>query len=99
MPLGGVMTTDPKLTLRTLHEAAEYMKLKPRTLAKAARKLGACSQFGRELLFSEEDIKAIYEAHRVERTAPLQRIRPSLSEHQVSERLKKHLVKPKRGRS
>lgn len=84
---------QPKLTaFRTLHEAAEYMKLKPRTLAKAARKIGACSVFGRYLVFSEEDIKAVLEANRAERKVSYV-TRPSPSSYQTMKRLEKLLAK------
>ena len=84
------------LNLRTLHEAAEFMKLRPRTLAKAARRIGACSGFGRDLLFSDEDIRAVYEANRIAPSVRSTPAKPSLSDYQISKRLQQLTARPKR---
>lgn len=79
--------------LHTLHEAADIMKLKPRTLAKAARKIGACSVFGRDILLSDEDIQAVWEANRVAPTTKrVARTTPTFSSYQIEKRLKKLLA-------
>lgn len=94
--MGAHMPDEKKIeNLRTLHEAAEYMKLKPRTLAKAAKKIGACSIFGREIYFSENDIKSIWEAHRAKASASNSE-QLSLSNHQVMKKLKKLLTKKRK---
>ncbi|MBO0719046.1 MAG: hypothetical protein J2P55_17185, partial [Rhizobiales bacterium] len=54
----------PVGTVYTLREAAAELKLKPRMVAKIAKRYGLCSAFGRELLFSESDILAIWEIQR-----------------------------------
>ncbi len=51
-------------TIYTLQEAAEKMRLKPRTLAKFAQERGICSVRGRAILFSEGDLVALWEAMR-----------------------------------
>ncbi|MBB5053066.1 hypothetical protein HNQ36_003057 [Afipia massiliensis] len=83
---------------RSLHEAAEYIKVKPRTLAKAARKIGACSVFGRDLVFSEDDIKAILEANRAGRKVSYTMKAPP-SQYQAMKRLEKLLAKKPRKRN
>ncbi|PBB93196.1 hypothetical protein CK215_04255 [Mesorhizobium sp. WSM3864] len=45
-------------------EAAERMRVTKRALIKLARKHGACSRVGREYLFSESDLLAIWQAIR-----------------------------------
>lgn len=91
---GARMSDEKKIgNFRTLHEAAEYMRLKPRTLAKAAKKIGACSVFGRDIYLSEDDIKSVWEVHRA---SPKDSCvsGPWPSEYQTLERLKKLLAKP-----
>lgn len=88
------MSGEKKIeNLRTLHEAAEHMGLKPRTLAKAARKIGACSVFGRDIHLSEDDVKALWEAHRASPKI-FDVDTPSASHHQTMKRLEKLLAKP-----
>lgn len=53
-------------TIYTLDEAAEKMRLKPRTLATFAKERGFCSVHGRTILFSESDLVANWEAMRCE---------------------------------
>ncbi|WP_245423663.1 helix-turn-helix domain-containing protein [Rhizobium subbaraonis] len=60
-PLGRIYTLD---------EAAEYMRLTGRTIAKVARKHGLCTISGRDLLFSESDILAIWDAMRCPSNSP-----------------------------
>ncbi|GBD48134.1 hypothetical protein METY_1347 [Methylopila sp. Yamaguchi] len=48
----------------TLAEAANYLKSTPRRVAKIARGQGLCSLSGREMLFSESDVRAIWDAMR-----------------------------------
>jgi hypothetical protein len=90
------MNSPPKFF--TLREAAAQLKLRPGTLSKAARKIGACSEFGRTLVMSEDDIIAVYEANRVEKSQNFTVRKPSLSEYQISERLKKLMAKPRKRR-
>jgi hypothetical protein len=54
----------------TLEEAAEKMRLKPRTLAKFAQDRGLCSVRGRAILFIESDLVAIWEAMRAPAKGP-----------------------------
>ena len=56
-------------SIYTLAEAAEKMRLKPRTLAKFAQERGLCSLRGRVILFRESDLVANWEAMRCEPTA------------------------------
>ena len=48
----------------TLEEAAEYMRISKQALAKAARANNLCSIFGRDMLFSESDLLALWDAMR-----------------------------------
>ena len=81
----------------TLREAAAQLKLRPGTLSKAARKIGACSEFGRTLVMSDEDIRAVYEANRVERTVSNRAVpATTLSAYQLHKRLIELTTKKKR---
>ena len=48
----------------TLEEAAEYMRISKQAIAKAARANNLCSIFGRDMLFSESDLLALWDAMR-----------------------------------
>ena len=52
-------------TIYTLAEAAERFRMTKNALARLARRTGRCSQVGRDLLFSEADLAAIWESMRV----------------------------------
>lgn len=59
------MSDQPTLPrIWTLDEAAEYLRMTPRALAKIARRIGACSINGRDLLLSDDDIRAVWEEMR-----------------------------------
>ena len=49
----------------TLAEAAQKLRLNKNALARLARRTGHCSQAGRTLLFSEDDLLALWEEMRV----------------------------------
>ncbi|MDX3976696.1 hypothetical protein [Shinella sp.] len=54
----------------TADEAAVRLRLTNRALIKIARKHGCCSRFGRDYLFSEADLLAIWEALRESEREP-----------------------------
>lgn len=59
------MDEPPNLEkIYTADEVAERLRLKRRVLLNLARKHGACSRAGREYLFSEDDVLAIWQAMR-----------------------------------
>ncbi|WP_457300031.1 hypothetical protein [Phyllobacterium sp. P5_D12] len=97
---------SPKETLEniyTLDEAAEKIRLKPRTLAKFAQDRGLCSVRGRAILFSEGDLVAIWEAMRVpaKGTFGVSGLPPQthLSEARLMEKLRKLTAKKPRRRA
>lgn len=49
----------------TLAEAAERMRTSRNAVARLARRTGHCAAVGRALLFSEDDLAALWEAMRV----------------------------------
>lgn len=55
-------------TIYTLAEAAERLRMNKNALSRLARRTGHCSQAGRNLLFSEEDLLALWEEMRVPAT-------------------------------
>lgn len=57
-------TTGPLGRVYTLNEAAEYLRMNSRSVAKVARKSGLCSVNGRDLLFSDSDLLAIWDSMR-----------------------------------
>ncbi|TIL38571.1 MAG: helix-turn-helix domain-containing protein [Mesorhizobium sp.] len=54
-PLGKVYNLD---------EAAEYLRLSNRKLARVAQEFELCSKIGRDFLFSESDLKALWDVLR-----------------------------------
>ena len=48
----------------TLQEAAEYLRMKPRSVAKVAKRHGLCTINGRDLLFSDSDVLQVWDAMR-----------------------------------
>lgn len=48
----------------TLTEAADYLRMTKQAISRTARKHGLCTVHGRELLFSDSDILAIWDAKR-----------------------------------
>ncbi|MBB6224594.1 helix-turn-helix domain-containing protein [Rhizobium leguminosarum] len=54
----------------TADEAAERLRLTNRGVIKIARKYGCCSRVGRDYLFSEQDLLALWEAIREPATSP-----------------------------
>ena len=49
----------------TLAEAANWLRLHPRSVTRIARREGLCARQGRDYLFSEADLTGIWEAMRV----------------------------------
>lgn len=54
----------------TLAEAAERLRMNRHGLAKVARRIGACAQLGRQLLFTDADLEAIWADLRVPKKPP-----------------------------
>ncbi|MFB9947338.1 hypothetical protein ACFFP0_00690 [Rhizobium puerariae] len=50
----------PLGNIYSLEEAATHLRLSKRKMAKIAKTNGLCSVHGRDILFSEEDIRAIW---------------------------------------
>ncbi|ODT69046.1 MAG: hypothetical protein ABS75_18520 [Pelagibacterium sp. SCN 63-23] len=69
-------TTLPKIY--TLGEAAERLRLNKNALARLARRTGHCAEAGRNLLFSEADLLALWDEMRVEPKAGRTVVRSTL---------------------
>ncbi|MBN7807255.1 hypothetical protein JZX86_18030 [Agrobacterium rosae] len=71
-------------------EAADRLRLSNRALIKVARKHGHCSRFGRDYLFSEADLLAIWQVLREPAKEPRRAVvQPGLSDRQLRESLLK----------
>lgn len=93
------MTGDSKpLILQTLHAAASQMQLRPRTLAKAARKVGACSIFWHTILLSDDDIRAVYEANRAEASQSFLGSQAGVLESRIYDELRALTSRPKKSK-
>ncbi|CAM5183739.1 DNA binding domain-containing protein, excisionase family OS=Bosea thiooxidans OX=53254 GN=SAMN05660750_04072 PE=4 SV=1 [Bosea thiooxidans] len=57
--------TGPLGTIYSLQEAADYLKASKQAVARAARRHGLGAVFGRHIRFTEDDVKAVYEALRI----------------------------------
>ena len=55
----------------SLHEAADYLRVTKHAIARVANRHGIGTRFGRDLRFSGEDVKAIWEAMRTRPTGIL----------------------------
>lgn len=82
-------SSGPLGRIWTLQEAAEYLKIGPRPLARIAKRVGACSVRGRSILFSDEDIKVVWNEVRAE---PKESRRRPVSAPMSSFQLHKRLV-------
>jgi hypothetical protein len=91
--------SDLPPTIYTLAEAAERLRMSRHGLAKVARRTGRCSQAGRALLFSEDDLAAIWQAMRVQPAEKGQE-GPSLAAASIrlEEQARALLARPKRKR-
>lgn len=69
------MTEDagPLGRIFSLQEAADYLKVSKQAVARAASRSGAGSRFGRDLRFSDNDVKALWEAMRTRPTGSIER--------------------------
>lgn len=74
----------------TTDEAAERLRLSRRALIKLARKYGHCSRDGRDYLFSEADLLAIWQDMREPAQEPRQRmpVAPLPSQRSLSETIR-----------
>jgi hypothetical protein len=63
----------------TLKQVAEQIQLKPRMVAKVARREGIGAAFGRTLIFASDDVAKIYEANRIEAKMPVTNMHVKLS--------------------
>lgn len=57
----------------SLQEAADYLKVSKQAVARAANRSGAGSRFGRDLRFSDNDVRALWKAMRTRPTGSLGR--------------------------
>lgn len=87
------MTLD---TIYTLAEAAERFRMTKNALARLARRTGRCSQVGRDLLFSEADLAAIWESMRLVPTKAAQEVALGRTETATHKRAKAFLGGAKR---
>ncbi|MCJ8051692.1 hypothetical protein GB928_004120 [Shinella curvata] len=83
-------------TIYTADEAAARLRLSNRALIKIARKYGCCSRFGRDYLFSEADLLAIWEVLRApEREPKPKTVKAHTSDFRLYESLQKLTAKKK----
>jgi len=89
--------TIPLDTIYTANEAAERLRLTNRGIIRLAKHHGLCSRRGRDYLFSERDLLALWEALREPpkepKSAPL---KPALSDYQLRRSLLQLTGKKKR---
>ncbi|MBY5698493.1 hypothetical protein [Rhizobium leguminosarum] len=86
----------PLDTIYTADEAAERLRLTNRALIKIAREYGYCSRSGRDYLFSEADLLAIWQALREPAKSPKPPpVKPSISDHRLYENLVRLTAKKK----
>ncbi len=71
----------------TVDEAADRLRLTNRAIIKIARKYGCCSRFGRDYLFSEADLLAIWQVLREPAKEPRRIVVPALSDYQLHQSL------------
>lgn len=72
----------------TADEAAERLRLTNRGVIKLARQYGLCSRRGRDYLFSESDLLALWDVMREPAKAPRPTpVTPALSDYQLHKRL------------
>ncbi|MBX5234151.1 MULTISPECIES: hypothetical protein [unclassified Rhizobium] len=82
--------TIPLDTIYTVDEAANRLRLTNRALIKIAREYGYCSRSGRDYLFSEADLLAIWQALREPAKSPKPApVKPYISDHRLYESLQK----------
>ncbi len=87
----------PLETIYTADEAAERLRLTSRGVIKLARQYGLCSRRGRDYLFSESDLVALWAALREPAKEPRPRpIEPYVSSAKIYEKLLK-LTKKNKG--
>tara|TARA_R110002020_G_scaffold53905_8_gene150516 strand:- start:37633 stop:37923 length:291 start_codon:yes stop_codon:yes gene_type:complete len=89
--------TIPLDTIYTADEAAERLRLTGRGVIKLAKQRGLCSRRGRDYLFSESDLLALWEVMREPaKIAKLTQAKPGLSGCQLQKSLLKLSGKKKR---
>jgi hypothetical protein len=96
--LGGALLepTIPLDTIYTADEAAERLRLTNRGVIKLAKQYGLCSRIGRDYLFSEADLLAIWQAIREPAKVPrLPTVKAPLSDLRLYESLQKLSAKKK----
>lgn len=90
------MTQAPLDTIYTADEAAERLRLSNRGVIKLGKEYGLCSRRGRDYLFSEADLLALWEVLREPAKSPKPTpVKPYISDHRLYERLQKLTAKKK----
>lgn len=86
------MTDGPLGKIYSLQEAAEYLKVSRHTLARAARRHGIGARFGRDIRFSEADVKEMWDAMRAHPESSLQNSIPLRGAEKAFESLRKRAL-------
>ncbi len=81
---GACMSQETHDKIYTADEAADRFRLPNRSAIKLARKHGYCSRFGRDYLFSEADLLALWQALREPAEEPRRVVVPASSDYQQS---------------
>ena len=88
--------TIPLDTIYTADEAAERLRLTNRGVIKLGRKYGLCSRRGRDYLFSEADMLALWEVLREPKRKPrAPAVKAPLSDYQLHKSLQALTAKRK----
>ncbi len=82
----------------TADEAADRLRLKRRGVIKLARTYGLCARFGRDYLFSESDLLALWAAIREPANLPTPAMSQISSHDQLRASLQKLTAKKERKR-
>ena len=99
--------TGPLGTIYSLQEAADYLRVSKQALARAARRHGIGARFGRDIRFTDADVREMWEAMRARTEGGGlasavagyrdDNVFQSLRSRALSERAKKLLAKKGRG--
>ncbi|WP_416408113.1 hypothetical protein [Agrobacterium rosae] len=84
------MSQEDLENIYTAEEAADRLRLTNRAIIKIAKKHGYCSRSGRDYLFSEADLLAIWQVLREPAKEPRRSVvQPALSDQRLRESLLK----------
>ncbi|MBA4223367.1 MAG: hypothetical protein C0458_21775 [Methylobacterium sp.] len=83
------MTDGPLGKIYDLDEAAAYLRVSKSAVARAARRHGIGARFGRDIRFSEDDVRQMWDAQRAHPETSLQNSIPLRGSEKAFESLMK----------